>query len=81
MDLEKLVAEGQLIWNSFKHSLKTTKWYVYLAKLSHVVFFIVGMLISASIVSYTLGYIVILITITYVAFYALWLRKRIELKV
>lgn len=78
MNLENMVAEGKLIWESFMLSLKTTKWYVYLAKFGHLVLFIVGLSIAAHLSNYLLGWIVLSITIAYVIFYALWIKKRID---
>jgi hypothetical protein len=55
-----------------------TPWYAHLARVIHLIFFVVGISIAISIASYTLGWVVLLITIAYVIFWAFWLRKRID---
>ena len=78
MELEKMMIEGQLIWKNWIDEIKKTPWYVYFAKMIHIVFFVVGTLIAIKIASYTLGLIVLLVTVAYVLFWAFFLRKRIE---
>jgi hypothetical protein len=81
MTSENMKAEIAAMIEVAIYNFISTPWYVHLAKIAHLVFFVVGTLIAISISSYLLGWIVIAVTIAYVIFWAAWLGKRIERKV
>jgi hypothetical protein len=75
---ENMIAEIMAMIDVAIYNLKLTKWYVFLAKLGHLVFMAAGMQIAIALGSDIMGLIVILITIAYVVFYGAWLGKRID---
>lgn len=81
MTSENMKAEMAAMIEVAIYNFISTPWYVHLAKVIHLVFFVIGMLIAISISSHILGWIVLLVAIAYVVFWTAWLRKRIERKV